>query len=73
VETDELYKLNTVAHRFGGKYARKALVASWLDLNSSFGKTLKQRADEMNIKILASEIVEMSDGEICKRIRSFCK
>ena len=73
VETDELYKLNTVAHRFGAKYAKKALVASSLDLNSSFGKILGQRADEMDIKILASEITNMSNGEICKKIRSFCK
>ena len=73
VETDELYKLATVAERFGGKYAKKALVASSLDLGSSFGKILKQRADEMGIMILASEITNMTSGEICKRMRSFCK
>lgn len=73
VEIDELYKLNTVARRFGAEYAEKVLVASSLDLDSSFGKILGQRADEMGIKILASEIVGMSNGEICKKLRSFCK
>ena len=52
VDMNELYKLNTVAERFGGKYAKKVLVATNL---SGMGKTeeyLKQRAQDMKIKVL---------------------
>ena len=52
VDMNELYKLNTVAERFGGKYAKKVLIATNL---SGMGRTeeyLKQRAQDMNIKIL---------------------
>lgn len=73
VEIDELYKLNTVAERFGGRYAKKALVASALDLDSGFGKTLVSRARDMGIKVLGSEIVSMSDEELERKIKSFCK
>ncbi len=71
VEIDELYKLNTVAQRFGGKYAKKLLVASALDLDSGFGKILKARADDMGIGIIADEITTISDVELDKRIKSF--
>lgn len=47
VPGDELYKLATVAERFGGKYARKALVATY-ELNED----IKRRAYEMRIRII---------------------
>ena len=50
-DADELYKLNTVAERFGGKYARKVLVASSLK-NRKPDKILKQRAQDMRIKVI---------------------
>ena len=46
VEVDELYKLNTVATRFGGKYAKKILIAT-----DELG-LIKIRAEEMGIKIV---------------------
>ena len=46
VDVNELYKLNTVAERFGGKYARKVLIAT-----EEF-ETLNNRAEEMNIKLI---------------------
>lgn len=71
VSMDELYKLNTVAQRFGGRYAKKALIASALDLNGSFGRSFKMRADDMGIKVIANEIVNMTDEEINRKFRSF--
>lgn len=50
-DADELYKLNTVAERFGGKYARRVLVASSLK-NGKMDKILKQRAQDMKIMVL---------------------
>lgn len=46
VSVDELYKLNTVATRFGGKYAKKILIAT-----DELG-LIKLRAEEMNIDIV---------------------
>lgn len=48
VESEELYKLNTVAKRFGGKYAKKILVISRFEPDRSF----MERAQEMGIKVI---------------------
>ena len=53
VEEAELYKLSSVAERFGGKYARKMLVltdSSHFDY--AYFEAVKQRAKEMNIFII---------------------
>lgn len=70
LDADELYKLSTVAERFGGKYAIKALVATALDNNKN-ADSLRQRAKDMNIKIIEN-VQNMSDEELCKEM-SFCK
>ena len=62
IPVDELYKLNAVAERFGGKYAKKVLVASGLgNLKSDSGnravfidENIRDRAGEMKIKIIDS-------------------
>lgn len=48
VDSDELYKLNTVANRFGGKYAKKILVLSKFEPDQSF----MNRAREMGISVI---------------------
>lgn len=48
VGVDELYKLNTVAHKFGGKYAKKVLIASGFEKDSPM---FFRRAAEMNIEV----------------------
>lgn len=58
---DELFKLSTVAHRFGGKYARKALMASQRKSDTYF----QERAREMNIKLSESCL----DSDIRSRLR----
>ena len=67
VEVEELYKLHTVAERFGGKYAKKVLVATSIDAMGSSGKYLRQRAKEMDIK-LVENIQDLDDEEIAKRL-----
>lgn len=51
IDIDELYKLDAVARRFGGKYAKKVLVATALGAGP-FAEYLRQRADEMMIRIV---------------------
>ncbi len=46
--SDELYKLNTVAMRFGGKYSRKVLALS-NPASGNIDSLIRQRADEMGI------------------------
>ncbi len=50
VGDEELYKLHTVATRFGGSSARKMLIATDLDQKSEIAdKALRQRAEDMGI------------------------
>ena len=51
-DANELYKLSVVAERFGGKYARKVLIASQSVDDTAQGRYLKLRADDMNIRII---------------------
>lgn len=69
VETEELYKLNTVARRFGGIHAKRVLVASELDKMGSKAKYLKERAQDMGIRIVEN-VDQMSDKELKKAIRA---
>ncbi len=71
VDKDELYKLNAVASRFGGKYARKVLVATSLD-ESDTSNYLRQRAEDMGIRLVEGHscngvyknFTDMNDEEI---------
>ena len=69
IEMEELYKLNTVASRFGGKYVKKVLVAEALDPDSPFSKHLRQRAADMGIRLVES-IHNKSQAELEKIVRS---
>ena len=69
VEVNELFKLNTVAEQFGGKYAKKVLIVSELDEDDPHTKALRQRADDMDIRIVAN-LKHTSDSELERVIRS---
>lgn len=69
VSQDELYKLYTVAARFGGKHAKKVLIATSLG-NDPFAKSLKKRANEMGIR-LESRLADKSAEELDRAVRSF--
>lgn len=52
-DSDELYKLSTVAAKFGGPYVKKVLVTTGLSrMNWGKQKQLKARAREMDIAII---------------------
>ena len=68
VTADELYKLSTVAERFGGKYAKKVLVASVInELRQS--KTLLQRAHDMGIVVITDKDL-MNDTKFAKKLKT---
>ncbi len=74
VSTDELYKLSTVAGRFGSKYARRALVAtSYFDkedrhyAGDTTANHLRSRAADMHIRLIEN-VHRMSDGEFARTL-----
>ena len=52
VDDDELYKLETVANRFGGLYAKKVLIATYLGKRTKSAEYFKQRAKDMRINLI---------------------
>lgn len=70
---DELYKLNTVAECFGGKYSKKVLVSTAIDtFKKNTKEYLKQRIKDMDIKLI-SNVQAMNDGELAKELKSIVK
>ena len=69
VDIDELYKLNAVAEKFGGKYSRKVLVATALP-DSDFTGYLKMRAKDMGIRVV-DDILKMDDERLIKEVGTF--
>ena len=70
LKPEELYKLHTVARRFGGPYARMVLVAPAIDRLKN-GSVLRERAEEMGIIVLAgNEILRADDGALTALLAS---
>lgn len=70
IDHEELYKLVSVTERFGGKYARKVLIANSLDPESDFCKHLSQRAADMGI-ILVPNIYLLEEEALSRLVRNF--
>ena len=69
IEDEELYKLNTVANRFGGPYAKKMLIATNLDRKSPAANlAFSQRTKDMGIT-LVEEAAELSGKKCEKRFK----
>lgn len=69
VTSDELYKLDAVAKRFGAHYSKKVLVATALDTLGEAGKYLRQRADDMGIRIIEN-VQDMDDDELANKFKT---
>lgn len=61
---DELYKLAAVAARFGGRFAKKALVATGMSGNAARDAYFARRAADMGISLIPA-VHTMSQAEIC--------
>lgn len=66
VTPEELYKLHSVAQRFGGKYARMVLVVTRLDQDDS-GNQLRQRAADMDIRII-EDVQHLNDAQLSEQL-----
>lgn len=69
VAEDELYKLNTVVGRFGGAYARKALVATTLGKKNRSRKYFLERAKDMHIQVIDG-VQDLTDGQFRKKLKA---
>ena len=69
VEEEELYKLNTVAERFGSKFARKVLVGTTLGRGGRSKRYLLERAEDMGIKVIEG-VHEMPREEFARQLRA---
>lgn len=67
--SDELYKLCSVAERFGGDHAKKILIATSLDKEHPAALHFRQRAEDMKIRII-DDLQDLSDREIEKLLRN---
>lgn len=65
---EELYKLNTVAERFGGNYSKKVLVATAVSELGEKGKYLRQRAKDMKINLI-EDVHQMEDAELKRNLK----
>lgn len=67
VDSDELYKLRTVANRFGGNYARRILVTTYTNNNPKRKEALRTRAKEMDIELIEN-VHLMTDDEFARKL-----
>ena len=67
VGSDELYKLRTVANRFGGNYARRILVTTYTSSNPKSRESLRTRAKEMDIELIEN-VHLMTNDEFARKL-----
>ena len=70
IDTEELYKFNSVAEHFGGKKAKKVLVATALG-NDGHSDSIRKRAADMKIKLIEG-LQYMSEEAIAKKVKNIC-
>lgn len=68
VSVDELYKLETVAERFGGPYAKKVLVATALK-NAKEPEYIRNRAKDMHIYLIEID-KDTTDKDLAQMLRN---
>ncbi len=68
-DMEELYKLNSVADRFGREYSKKVIVATALESMGELGKYIRQRAADMDIRII-DNADEMTHEELVEVIKN---
>ena len=68
-DMEELYKLSTVADRFGGKLVKKVLVSTELDKLGGKADYLRARMEDMKIRRLEN-IDELSMAELDRQLKS---
>lgn len=69
VGEEELYKLNTVAERFGSSYAKKVLIGTTLGRGSVSRKYFLERAKDMKIQVIDG-VQNMTEDGLIRRLKS---
>lgn len=69
---ESLYELQTLAEHFGGRFARKVLVATFVSHNENARASLIQRAKDMGITLIA-DTDEISMVEFSQKLRDAVK
>lgn len=72
VHKEALYELETVAEHYGGKYAKKVLLSTYVDYDDSSKSYILQRASDMGISVLCG-VQDMSKTEIKEHLRELTK
>lgn len=67
VTVDELYKLQSVANKFGGKYAKKVLIAPRIERNINEA-ALRERCRDMQIR-LVDDVENMDADKLQKMVK----
>lgn len=69
VEKEALYELSTVSKKFGGKYSKRYLIASFLSHTPAKDNFLRQRAFDMDINVLVlTDHADLSRDHIKERL-----
>ena len=69
VKVEELYKLEAVANRFGGKYAKKVLVITQPEKLGEREEPIRLRAKQMGIRLMV-DIDGMTEEELAEELRN---
>lgn len=69
VHKETLYELDTVARQFGGKYAKKVLLATYISHDAESRKYLLHRAAEMDIRVIGG-VDKMTESEFISELKS---
>lgn len=69
---EALYELQTLAEHFGGRFARKILVATYINYNENARESFAQRAKDMGITLIA-DTHRISPEEFSEKLREAVK
>ena len=72
VHKEALYELSAVAEKFGGEYAKKVLVTTYVSQDEVSRRYILQRAKDMNINIIES-VDEMDSKTFMKELKKRVK
>lgn len=73
IDDAELYKLSTVAERFGGEYAKKAIfVSDYGGVSQMSISSIKRRAENMGIRVV-DNVNLIGRAELARIVRSLAK
>ena len=71
IDKEALYELDTVSRHFGGNFAKRILVATYVNTKASTTEAVIRRAEDMNI-LLLHHAHHYSYPEFVEKLKSYC-